>query len=103
MLAYNPDIDPALSTLPTRGHDELAFCRAMQQWAAREVDPRNNQRVICIADWFSEELLILSTRTSHPNSEAQPNSTKKCDKCGEPSHRGLCLNTPDNPNGDIEW
>lgn len=46
-----------------------------------------------------------SARTSHPNGQAQPNSNteKRCAKCGEPSHRGLCLNAPDNPNGDIEW
>jgi hypothetical protein len=58
MPEYNPDIDPALSSRPARGRDEIGFCRVMQRWAARQVDPRNNQRVICIADWFSEEMLI---------------------------------------------
>jgi hypothetical protein len=69
MSEYNPDIDPALATRPTRDDDEVAFCRAMQRWAAREVDPRNNQRAICITDWFSEEFLIANERTSRPNSD----------------------------------
>jgi hypothetical protein len=72
MPEYNPAIDPALLTRPIRGHDEIVFCRAMQRWAAREVDPRNNQRVICIADWFSEELLIANERTTRPSLPPQP-------------------------------
>jgi hypothetical protein len=60
-----PFIIPADSEIPERGkNDDLAFCRTMQRWAAQEVDPRNNQRVICISDWFCEEILIGKERTS---------------------------------------
>jgi hypothetical protein len=77
MPDYNPAIDPALAPRPIRGHNEVVFCRAMQRWAAAEVDPRNNQRVICISDWFAEEFLILITRTTHPNGDTKPNSNTK--------------------------
>lgn len=54
--------DPALATSPDRSKypTELGYCRAMQRWAAQEVDPRNNQRAICIDDWFAEEFLITT-------------------------------------------
>jgi hypothetical protein len=37
--------------------DEIEYCRAMQRWARDEVPVENNQRLICITDWFNEELL----------------------------------------------
>jgi hypothetical protein len=36
-------------------------------------------------------------------SESALREGQTCPKCGEPAHRGLCLNAPDNPEGDIEW
>ncbi len=49
-----------MSTVPkiAEFRDELAYCRAMQKWAAFEVDVRNNQRATCINDWVAEELLV---------------------------------------------
>jgi hypothetical protein len=57
---YQHGYDPAFATVPQKADhpDEVSLCRAMQVWAIREVDPRNNQRDCCINDWFAEEFLI---------------------------------------------
>jgi hypothetical protein len=47
--------EPDQSLQPTL---EILLCRKMQLWALNEVDRNNNQRAICIGDWFAEEFLI---------------------------------------------
>jgi hypothetical protein len=64
---YRPDNDPALATVPNRSDYPTAidFCRAMQRWAAIEVDPRCDQRYLCIQDWFGEEVLLTQESSLH--------------------------------------
>jgi len=45
---------PSHSDFPS----EIDFARAMQRWALQEVPTDNPQRLICINDWFAEEILI---------------------------------------------
>ena len=41
-----------------------------------------------LADWTAEEAIERA---------------KRCEKCGEPKHLGLCFNAPDNPEGCLNY
>jgi hypothetical protein len=54
-----------IQTAPQRANfsNEIDFARAMQRWALDEVPSNNPQRLICINDWFLEELLLLNSKS----------------------------------------